>query len=41
VAQHYDNLGFSRTSVNENGVVKYRLSLSGYIAPQLPFHLNK
>ncbi len=41
VAGHYDSLGFSRTSVGEEGTVRYRLSLSDYIAPRLPFRVSE
>lgn len=41
VAEHYDSLGFSRTSVGQDGAVRYRLSLSGYLAPKLPFRTNE
>ena len=40
VAEHYDNLGFSRTSVGEDGAVSYRLSVADFIAPKLPLRIE-
>ena len=37
VAQHFDNLGFSRTSVGQDGVVRYRLRLADFTPPKLQF----
>jgi hypothetical protein len=41
VAGHYDSLGFIRTSVAEDSAIRYRLSLSDYIAPILPFRISE
>jgi predicted enzyme involved in methoxymalonyl-ACP biosynthesis len=41
VAGHYDSRGFIRTSVGEESAVRYRLSLSDYIAPILPFRISE
>jgi FkbH-like protein len=41
VAEHYDRLGFSRTYIDEDGTLRYRLVLSDFVAPKLPFRMNE
>jgi len=40
VADHYDKLAFTRISVGDDGVIRYRLSISEYLAPTLPFRMT-
>ena len=41
VAEHFDNLGFSRTSVSADGAVRYRLRVCDFTSARLPFHLEE
>ncbi len=37
VSEHYDRLGFQRIAADSDGVVRYRIRLSDYKVPKLPF----
>jgi FkbH-like protein len=41
VAEHYDRLGFARTSAAADGAINYRLYLSDFVAPKLPFRTSE